>query len=111
MRARATGADFSSQGCDSDERSFGSDMAYRLKIDWILFATVLVMMLFGVLVLYSASSIMATLDSRYGSSWYFVIRQAGWAVVSVAVMMALKRIPYRNFQNPAVAFGAISVAI
>jgi cell division protein FtsW len=72
---------------------------------------VLVMMLFGVLVLYSASSIMATLDSRYGSSWYFVIRQAGWAVVSVAVMMALKRIPYRNFQNPAVAFGAISVAI
>jgi cell division protein FtsW len=86
-------------------------MAYRLKIDWFLFATVLAMIMFGLLVVYSASSIMATLDSRYQSSWYFVIRQAGWAVVSVAIMMTLKRLPYRKYQNPAVAFGAISIAI
>jgi len=86
-------------------------MANRLKTDWILFMAVLAMMSFGVLILYSASSIMAKLDPRYGSSWYFVIRQTGWAVVSVAIMMALKRVSYRKFQNPAVAFGAISIAI
>lgn len=86
-------------------------MANRLKTDWILFVAVLAMMSFGVLVLYSASSIMAKLDTRYGSSWYFVIRQVGWAVVSVAIMMTLKRVSYHKFQNPAVAFGAISIAI
>jgi cell division protein FtsW len=86
-------------------------MAQRLKTDWILFATVLAMMSFGMLILYSASSIMAELDPRYGSSWHFVARQLVWAAVAVGLMMALKKVHYRNFQTPAVAFGAIGVAL
>ena len=86
-------------------------MAQKLKTDWILFATVLAMISFGVLMLYSASSIMARLDARYGSSWYFVLRQVEWAAVAVAVMMAFKRMHYRKFQNRAVAFSAIGIAI
>jgi len=86
-------------------------MAQRLKTDWILFVTVLAMMSFGVLILYSASSIMAELDPRYGSSWHFVALQAVWAAVAVGLMMALKKVHYRNFQTPAVAFGAIGVAL
>ncbi len=86
-------------------------MAQRLKTDWILFATVVVMAAFGVLMLYSASSIMADLNPRYGSSWYFVARQLAWGLVAVIVMMALKRTHYRNYQTPAVAFGAIGVAL
>lgn len=84
-------------------------MAQRLKTDWILFGTVLVMVSFGVLILYSASSIMAQL--RYGSTWHFVVRQAAWAVVAVLAMMTFKRTHYRTFQNPAVAFGAVGVAL
>jgi cell division protein FtsW len=86
-------------------------MAQRLKTDWILFVTVLVMMSFGVLILYSASSIMAQLDPRFGWSWHFVLRQVEWAAVAVAVMMTLKKTPYRKFQSPAVAFCAMSVAL
>jgi len=81
------------------------------KTDWYLFAAVLGLVLFGLLIVYSASSIMARMDARYNSSWYFVVRQAGYAVVAVVVMMALKRTHYRVFQNPAVAFGAIGVAL
>ena len=84
-------------------------MAQRLKTDWILFSTVLAMVSFGLVILYSASSIMAEL--RYGSAWHFVVRQAAWAVVAVLVMMTLKRTPYRKFQNPAVAFTAVGVAL
>jgi len=84
-------------------------MAQRLKTDWILFATVLVMVSFGVLILYSASSIMAQL--RYGSTWHFVVRQVAWAAVAIVAMMTLKRTHYRKFQNPAVAFSAIGVAL
>ena len=84
-------------------------MAQRLKTDWILFSTVLAMVSFGMVILYSASSIMAQL--RYGSAWHFVVRQSAWAVVAVLVMMALKRTSYRKFQNPAVAFCAIGVAL
>jgi cell division protein FtsW len=86
-------------------------MAQRLKTDWILFVTVLAMMSFGVLILYSASSILAQLDPRYGWSWHFVLRQVEWAAVAVAVMMTLKKTNYRKFRNPAVAFGAMSVAL
>jgi cell division protein FtsW len=86
-------------------------MAQRLKTDWILFATVVATAAFGVLMLYSASSIMADLNPRYGSSWYFVARQLAWGVVAVIAMMALKRTHYRNYQTPAVAFGAIGVAL
>ena len=42
-------------------------MAQRLKTDWILFSTVLAMVVFGVLLVYSASSIMAQMDQRYRS--------------------------------------------
>lgn len=84
-------------------------MAQRLKTDWILFSTVLAMVSFGMVILYSASSIMAQL--RYGSAWHFVVRQGAWAVVAVLVMMTLKRTSYRKFQSPAVAFCAIGVAL
>lgn len=84
-------------------------MALRLKTDWILFFTVLVMVSFGMVILYSASSIMA--DLRYGSAWHFVVRQAAWAVVAVVAMMTLKRTSYRKFQNSAVAFTAVAIAL
>ena len=86
-------------------------MAQRLKTDWILFVTVIAMAAFGMLMLYSASAIMADLSPRYNSSWYFVARQMIWGVVAVIVMMALKRTNYRKFQTPAIAFGAISIAL
>jgi len=86
-------------------------MSLRYKTDWILFATVLVMVSFGVVVLYSASSIMARLDPRFGSSWHFVIRQLGWVIVSVAAMMTLKKTNYGRFNDASVAFTAIGVVL
>jgi cell division protein FtsW len=86
-------------------------MAQRLKTDWILFAAVVAMTAFGVLMLYSASAIMADVNPLYHSSWYFVARQAAWGIVAMIAMMALKRMHYRNYQSPAVAFGAIGIAL
>ena len=62
-------------------------MAQRLKTDWILFSTVLAMVVFGVLVVYSASSIMAY--QRYRSAWHFVERQAVWAALGLFAMCYL----------------------
>ncbi|MBZ5623560.1 MAG: FtsW/RodA/SpoVE family cell cycle protein [Acidobacteriia bacterium] len=86
-------------------------MAQRLKTDWVLFATVLAMVSFGLLILYSASSVMAKMDPRFHSSWYFVIHQAEWAAVSIAVMMALKKTSYRKLNNSAVAFTAMGITL
>jgi cell division protein FtsW len=86
-------------------------MGTRVKTDWTLFATILAMVTFGLLILYSASSVTAKMDPRFGSSWHFVARQLGWAAVGMGAMMALKRADYRKFRNPAVAFGTIGIVI
>jgi cell division protein FtsW len=86
-------------------------MGQQLKTDWTLFCTVLAMLSFGLLILYSASSITAQMDPRIGSSLHFIVRQLEFAVVAVIAMMALKRTDYRWFQDPAVAFGAIGVVL
>jgi len=86
-------------------------MSQRLKTDWILFITVLLMVSFGLLTLYSASSVMAKMDERFHNSWYFVIHQVEWALVSIAVMMTLKRTDYRKLNNPSVAFCAMGVTL
>jgi|SRR5271157_1163710 len=85
-------------------------MPQQLKTDKVLFGAVLVMLSFGVLILYSASSWMAKVDQRYGSSWHFAIRQLEWAAVSIGAMMLLKSTPYRKFQNRAVAFSTLGLS-
>ena len=85
-------------------------MAQRLKTDWILFFTVVAMVLAGVLIVYSASAIMAQMGPNH-SPWYFVKRQAAWAVLALTIMMGLKSTNYRKLRNPAVALSAISVAL
>ena len=85
-------------------------MAQRLKTDWILFFTVLAMVFAGVLIVYSASAIMAQMGPNH-SAWYYVERQAAWAVIVLTIMMALKSTYYRKLQNPAVALSAISVSL
>jgi cell division protein FtsW len=84
-------------------------MAQRLKTDWILFLTTLATVPFGVVILYSASSVMAEL--KFGSSLHFTILQFCWMLAATTVMMVLKRTHYRKLQHPGVAFSAIGMAL
>ena len=68
-------------------------MAQRLKTDWILFTAVVLMVLFGAVMIYSASSVVA--DMRMGSSYYFALRQLIWIAIAIPMMMFLKRLNYR----------------
>jgi cell division protein FtsW len=86
-------------------------MPLRAKTDWILFGAVLAMASFGMLMLYSASSMTGLWNPQSGSSLKFVARQAGWWLAAAAIMLALKRTYYRKFQDPAVAFPAIGIAL
>ena len=82
-------------------------MAQRLKTDWILFFTVVAMVCFGLVIVYSASSVMAEL--KYKWDMYFIARQIGWASVSFVMLMQLKRLDYRRFDNPIWAFAPLGV--
>jgi cell division protein FtsW len=82
-------------------------MAQRLKTDKILFITVVFMVLFGALMVYSASSV--TAETRMGSSYYFAIRQLIWVAISIPLMLFFKNLHYRKLQTPEVAFTAMAL--
>jgi cell division protein FtsW len=77
-------------------------MARTLKTDWILFITVILMVLFGAVMVYSASSVVA--EIRQGSSYHYALLQVMWIAASIPLMMFFKGYHYRKLQTPAVAF-------
>jgi cell division protein FtsW len=81
----------------------------RLKTDRTLFLTTLAMVTFGVVILYSASSVIAEL--RFHSPWHYVWRQGLWLAPSFGLMMLLKMTDYRRLQTPVIAFGAIGMVL
>ena len=77
--------------------------------DRTLFYTTVLMVFFGLLMVWSASSVMAKL--RFQDPLHFVWQQAGALVLAVILMMALKRTHYRKLQGPHVAFAAIGLVL
>jgi cell division protein FtsW len=84
-------------------------MAQKLKTDWVLFSTVVLMVLFGAVMVYSASSVVA--EIRMGSSYHFAVRQLIWIAISIPLMMFFKRLHYRDLQTAAVAFTAMGLVM
>jgi cell division protein FtsW len=84
-------------------------MAQKLKTDWTLFLTVVLMVCVGLVIVYSASSVMAEL--KYGSSSHFFMRQLGWAVLSFCVLMYFKRLDYRCLRHPVAAFIPLGIVL
>ncbi len=85
-------------------------MAQRLKTDWILFLTVLVLVFFGLVMVYSSSSMIAELKYHVAST-YFFLRQLGWAVGSVIVLLYCMKQDYRRWNDPRLAFAGLGIIL
>src|SRR5579872_6413831 len=86
-------------------------MAQRLKTDWLLFTTVVTMVGFGLVMVYSASSVVAELNPRIHSSFHYVTRQLAWAALSFVVLMYFKKRDYRRLHSAVWAFGPLGVVL
>ncbi|MFY9553726.1 MAG: putative lipid II flippase FtsW [Blastocatellia bacterium] len=74
----------------------------ELPVDKVLLAIVLGITLFGAVMVYSASAILA--EKNYGGQFYFLTRQGMWAVVGLVAMAAAICIDYRHYKRPGVVF-------
>jgi cell division protein FtsW len=86
-------------------------VAQQLKSDWLLFGTIVAMVGFGLVMVYSASSVVAQLNPHINSSFYYAEHQLVWAVVSFIALMFFKRRDYRRLQSPAWAFGSLGMVL
>lgn len=82
-------------------------MAKRVGIDKWLFGSTLLLVVTGVVMVFSASAVMA--GERFGSPYHFFWRQLGWAVAGLIAMTLIMRTDYRRLKHPAIVFGLLSV--
>ena len=82
-------------------------MAKRISVDKVLFAVTLLLVLIGVVMVFSASAVMA--KDRFGSPYAFFLRQLAWAVAGLAAMIVITKIDYRHYKHPAIVFGLLSI--
>jgi len=84
-------------------------MATRLHSDRILFLTTLSLVVFGLVMVFSASAVLSS--DQYGRAYVFLLRQIAWALAGLAGMLLAMRIDYRHYRHAAVVFPALSVAM
>ena len=82
-------------------------MAKRVGIDKWLFGSTLLLVVLGVVMVFSASAVMA--GEKFGSPYHFLFRQLGWALAGLATMAVVMRIDYRRWKRPAVVFSLLGV--
>ncbi|HYE24514.1 MAG TPA: putative lipid II flippase FtsW [Clostridia bacterium] len=81
-------------------------MAKRVSVDRWLFGVTLLLVVIGLVMVFSASAVVA--NERYDSPYYFLFRQLIWAVAGLIGMIVLMNIDYRRYNNPVVVFGCIA---
>ena len=83
-------------------------MARKLKSDKLLFVATLLLVCTGIVMVYSASAVMAM--ERFQQPYFFLTKQLAWAVIGLAVLPIFMRLDYRNYRQPAVIWTGLAVA-
>ena len=84
-------------------------MARKLKSDKFLFTATLLLVFTGVVMVYSASAVLAML--KQDEPYRFLLKQAAWAVIGLCLMPIVMRIDYRQYREPLVIWTAVAVSL
>jgi len=84
-------------------------MARQLQTDKVLFGTVVILLLFGLIMVFSASAVIA--QEGYGSSYHFLFRQGFWAIIGLVLMAVMMNLDYRRLAKPTVIFPAVAMQL
>jgi cell division protein FtsW len=80
-------------------------MAKRVSVDRWMFTVTLLLVFIGLVMVFSASAVMA--KERYGSPYSFLLKQAVWAVAGIVFMLLGMKLDYRRLRHPAVVFSLL----
>jgi cell division protein FtsW len=82
-------------------------MAKRVSVDRWLFTVTLLLVFLGLVMVFSASAVMAR--ERFGSPYAFLSKQLVWAVAGLVAMVATMRVDYRRYKHPALVFSFLGI--
>jgi len=84
-------------------------MAKKLSVDGVLFAVTMGLLFFGLVMLYSASAVVA--DAAHRSSYFFLIKQVLWATIGLLVMFVFMKLDYRRLRRPVLVYGFLFLSV
>jgi cell division protein FtsW len=82
-------------------------MAKRISVDRWLFVVTLVLVFVGLIMVFSASAVIA--KERYHSGYFFLLRQLGWAVAGFTAMLVGMKVDYKRLRHPAIVFSLLGI--
>lgn len=84
-------------------------MAKKLQHDKWLFAATVGLALFGVVMVYSASAVMALRDN--GNQYHYVMKQGMWTAIGLAVMVVAMQFDYTRLKDRRIVYGLLLLTI
>jgi cell division protein FtsW len=81
-------------------------MAKRVSVDRWLFAVTLLLVVIGLVMVFSASAVVAS--QKHQSPYAFVLRQSMWGVCGIAAMFATMNIDYKQYKRPTLVFASLA---
>ncbi|HEX9545523.1 MAG TPA: putative lipid II flippase FtsW [Pyrinomonadaceae bacterium] len=84
-------------------------MAKKLYPDKWLFAATIGLALFGVVMVYSASAVIAQREN--GNQYYYVIKQGIWTSIGFVVMLAAMQFDYNRLRDRRVVYGLLLLTV
>ena len=83
-------------------------MARKLKSDKLLFLATLLLVCSSVVMVYSASAVLAM--EQYQQPYFFLFKQVTWAVLGVCLLLMAMQVDYRKLKQPVVIWTALGVS-
>jgi cell division protein FtsW len=90
-------------------QSNSSSRSNALPVDKIMLVVVLGLTLFGLVMVYSASAMLA--QRNFGTQFHFLLRQSGWALAGLVAMAIAMRIDYRHYKRSTIVLPALYFTI
>ncbi|HEV2915497.1 MAG TPA: putative lipid II flippase FtsW [Pyrinomonadaceae bacterium] len=81
-------------------------MARKLQADKWLFAATAGLALFGIVMVYSASAVIATQENN--NQYYYVMKQGVWTLIGFAAMLAAMNFDYQRLRNRWIIYGLLA---
>lgn len=84
-------------------------MARKLKSDKLLFLAILLLTCTSVVMVYSASAVLAM--DQFDQPYFFLFRQAVWIVVGMGLLLVASQVDYRRLRLSAVTWTVLAVTV
>jgi cell division protein FtsW len=84
-------------------------MARKLQADKWLFAATAGLALFGIVMVYSASAMMAAQEN--GNQYYYVIKQAVWTLIGFGAMLVAMHFDYQRLRSRTIIYGLLALTV